>query len=475
MNKERIGMTLYLLAVLALIGGSNPLFAQRRLPDSITVAASERYKNHSIFKRIFLGSNYRKEWSQPVRMPVFDICDVQKGYIIRGTGGGLQTKSLQLRDNSGKEWALRTVDKNVVDEALPPGIRKGIFNRTVKKIVQDMVSAAHPYAALTIPVLSQATGVLTGSQQLFFVPDDTALGKYREDFANRVCLLEQRTLTGTNPDTEDTEQVLDSILSNNDHHIIQLAVLRARLLDMLIADWDRHPGQWKWASIKKGENTRYLAIPRDRDQAYFNSNGLLIKAVSNLTSMRHMRGFKSSSRKMKELNYKSWQFDQVFLNELERKQWEATVSKFCSDLADPIISVAVKKLPPEVYAISGAEIESKLKSRRDGLMKHVMKYYAFQAANVTIFGTGETEYFKVTAEKNLVSVAVFKNHPAEKTMLYQRTFDPKETSTIYLTGLGGKDHFEFDKGVDKIRFIINTEKNEDVFSIPADARVTVKE
>ena len=476
MNKARIWLYLKLKLVAFLFAGMISDLSAQRLPDSVTVPASERYKKLGLTKRIFLGTNYRKEWSTPVRMPVFDICDTQKGYTIKGLGGGFQTKSLQLRDREGREWALRTVDKDVVNEALPPGIRKGFLGKTVRKIVQDMVSAAHPYAALTIPVLSRSVDVLTGSQQLFFIPDDTALGEFRPVFANRVCLLEQRTLTGTNPDTEDTEVILDSILSDNDHHIIQQAVLRARLLDMLIADWDRHPGQWKWAKVKKGTGIQYFAIPRDRDQAYFNSNGLLIKATSNLTSMRHMRGFKSSSRKMKELNYKSWQFDQVFLNELDRPEWESIISEFCRDLPDSIIKTAIRKLPPEIYKISGETIEKKLMSRRDGLLKNVMKYYAFQAANVTIYGTDDVEYFRVTPHKDKIVVSVFKNNPSnESAKIYQRIFDPEETRTIYLIGLGGRDHIEIAPGVKKIRFIINTEKNQDVFAISDDAKVTVKE
>jgi hypothetical protein len=451
-------------------------FAQKRLPDSITVAASGRYKKMSLTKRLFLGANYRKEWSVPVRMAVFDICDPERSYTIKGMGGGLQTKTLQLRDHAGREWALRTVDKDVANEALPKGLRKGMFNQPVRNIIQDMVSASYPYAGLTIPVLSKAAGVLTGSQQLFFVPDDTALGKFREEFANRVCLLEQRTLTGLDPDTEDTEEVLDSILSNNDHQIIQEALLRARLLDMLIADWDRHHDQWKWASVKRKGRIDYYAIPRDRDQAYFNSNGLLLTIISNLTSMRHMSGFREKSKNLKNLNYKSWQFDQVFLNELDRSEWEKIASEFTRNLSDSVIHSAIMRLPPEIYQLRGPFIEKRLRSRRDGLVKNVMKYYSFQAANVTVYGTDETEYFYVRRAGDKIEVSVYKNkRTADSSQIYQRVFDPGETRTIYLVGLKGHDHFRIEDDTEDIRFIINTDKNEDVFFIANNTDVKVKQ
>ncbi len=60
----------------------------------------------------------------------------------------------------------------------------------------------------------------------------------------------------------------------------QEAVLRARLLDMLIADWDRHFDQWRWATRDTGQGKLYIPIPRDRDQAFFYSDGLILKYMS---------------------------------------------------------------------------------------------------------------------------------------------------------------------------------------------------
>ena len=47
-------------------------------------------------------------------------------------------------------------------------------------------------------------------------------------------------------------------------------VLRSRLFDIWIGDWDRHDDQWRWASFKdKNGFTYYQPIPRDRDQIFF--------------------------------------------------------------------------------------------------------------------------------------------------------------------------------------------------------------
>ena len=47
-------------------------------------------------------------------------------------------------------------------------------------------------------------------------------------------------------------------------------LLRARLLDMLIGDWDRHDDQWRWVAFEEGKHD-FKAIPRDRDQAFCES------------------------------------------------------------------------------------------------------------------------------------------------------------------------------------------------------------
>ena len=145
--------------------------------DSATLAASLKYSNPSFFKRLFLGKNYRTAWATPVTLPVFQLQEM--GFAIKELGGGQQTISLRLLDKNGHEWALRTIDKDV-QGALPPRLQGTLAH----KVVQDMVSAAHPYAPLTIPVLAQAAGVVAASPVFYFVPNDPAFGEYRELFKN---------------------------------------------------------------------------------------------------------------------------------------------------------------------------------------------------------------------------------------------------------------------------------------------------
>ena len=161
--------------------------------------------------------------------------------------GGKQTTARRVKDKTGKEWSLRTIDKNP-EKAIPQFLRGSI----AEEIVDDMVSASHPYAALAIPELAKAEHVTAANPVLYFVPDDPAFGVYRSRVANTVCLLEEREPTPDESGTKTTQKVITKILDDNDNRIDQPQVLRARLLDMFIGDWDRHFEQWRWGTRDTG-------------------------------------------------------------------------------------------------------------------------------------------------------------------------------------------------------------------------------
>src|SRR6185295_13713102 len=151
---------------------------------------------------------------------------------------------------------------------------------------------------------------------------------------------------------------------DNDHTVDQHEVLKARLLDNLIGDWDRHPDQWRWGVRDTGKGRTYYPIPRDRDQAFFNSDGLLISFFAK-NRFAFLQGFKPRIANVKGLNYHSRDFDRFFLNQLDENEWRNTADSFVNNLPDAEITRAVKKLPPEIYAFGGQKMIDRLKSRRN--------------------------------------------------------------------------------------------------------------
>ena len=140
------------------------------------------------------------------------------------------------------------------------------------------------------------------------------------------------------------------MLEDNDHHIDQEKVLNARLLDMLIADWDRHADQWKWGTADTGKGKLYYPIPRDRDQAFFNSDGLLLKYASRRI-VPYLQGFKKKIRNINGLNYKERDFDRFFMNNLDEPTWKRISGDFANKLTNEVIQNAVSKFPQAIAAI----------------------------------------------------------------------------------------------------------------------------
>jgi hypothetical protein len=441
--------------------------------DSVTVAASTLYKNPSFFKRFFLGTNYRTVWATPVTLPVFNLR--QSGLKIKEMGGGQQTKSLRLLDKSGHEWALRTIDKDV-EKALPPRLQ----NTLAEKVVQDMVSAAHPYAPLTIPTLAKAAGVIAASPVFYFVPDDPAFDTLRNLFKNTVCMLEDREPTPDNSPTKNTAELVTALLQNRTTQLNEPAILRARLLDMLIGDWDRHQDQWRWGFEKVDKTSSYYAIPRDRDQAYFHSKGVLVKLARALAA-KHLVGFANTTSKLKKLNAKSWNFDRLFLSGLDAKHWNNHIQEFTRAVNDSIIHTAVKKMPPEVYPLYGPKIERKLIRRRNGLQKDAMRYYRFLASDVVVNGTAASDHFVIRRTRDSVTVQQFAGADASQ-LLYSRTFYRRETFRVTLVGLDGADTFTdsstgtsrinvvIDGGTGANRYLVKPGRNLRFFDSPLDAK-----
>jgi len=435
--------------------------------DTITISASDKYITHSSFKKFFLGNNYRQEWATPVFMNVFNLVKEKGGFKIKSFGGGKTTRSLSLLDSAGKEWVLRTIDKDP-SRAIPENFRGTL----AADVVQDFISASHPYAALTVPELSKPLGLTVPKPELFFVPDDKAFGSYSSVFRNTICFLEEKEPTPHNEKVRNTNEVFDKLLEQYDHRVDQSAVLKARLLDILIADFDRHFGQWKWATGDTGKGKLYYPIPRDRDEAMFYSDGLLMKMIS-MQLLPNLKGFRYTIPAVNWLGETAKDFDRVFLTGLDAKEWESTIKEVQQKLTDSVINKAIKKLPPEIYAIDGPVLTKKLISRRALLEKAGMTYYRFISEKVNIIGSNQREYFRVTSNPEGLNVRVYGREGNNDTsfLMYNRTFDHKVTKVIRLYGLNGNDFFDIDKNVSsRIRISMIGGKGNDTFNIKGHVR-----
>ena len=436
---------------------------QTNFKEEVIVKVHPEYDSVSSLQRFFLGNNYRKEWATPVKMKVFNIQKQNGGFTIESLGGGKQTASLRLMDKDSVEWTLRSINKNPA-LALPENLRGTV----AQSIVQDMISASHPYAPLAIATLANAVGVPEAAPELFYVPDDPALGIYRSKLDSQVVMLEVREPTINGENAISTSKVLDKLLGDNDNRIEQHEVLRARLLDMFVGDFDRHADQWKWGRLDTGKGKLYYAIPRDRDQAFFYSNGLLIKLAS-IRLLPFLKGFKDDVQNQKQFNYIERNFDRFFLNRLDKNTWQQTLADFQAKETDSVIIKAVNKMPPEIVKFDGNTIIKKLESRREKLPQQAMKYYNYLSKKVSVIGSNDKEYFHVYNVDDSLKVDVYKRKKKSldtSSIMYSRVFNSAVTKEVRLYGLNNNDYFKVDSNVhSSIRLRIIGGKGKDTFNV----------
>ena len=433
-----------------------------------TIAAGPHYKR-SGWHQFLWGKNYRKEWSTPVRLPVFLLNDTKGGLIPVAEGGGHQTTSLHLETKDGKNYTLRSVDKRL--GAVLPENFKGTF---IEHIVNDEVSMSHPYAAVTVPGMAQSAGIYHTNPEYVYLPKQEALDSFNDKLGNNVYLFEQRLKgdwknsdnLGNFENLDDTYEMMKKVHEETENHVDQAAFLKARLFDMFLGDWDRHEDQWRWGVIKKGNEKFFVPIPQDRDQVYFKHNGLILDAAIYASGINYFQSLKDHISNVKTLNFEERGMDRLFTNQLTRTDWENIAKDLQQSLTDNVIENSVKKLPPEIFAISGNEIISDLRSRRDHLLEYATKYYLFLSKEVEVVGSKGSDYFEIKRlNDNETSVNLYninKERSREDKAYYSRTFLTDETEEIRLFGLSGKDVYTTDGKVNsgiKIKIIGGKDKD----------------
>ena len=427
-----------------------PLISVGQTRDSITVKAGPQY-HRSKFHEWLWGKHYRKEWNTPVRVPYFYLDTAAGSLIPYQAGGGRQSKTLRLRNPQQKEYVLRSIDKTF-GRAIPD-IYQGTF---IESMLNDQVSIGHPYSAITIPPMAQAGGVYHTNPTIVYLPHQSGLDSFSFEFRNELYLFEERPdenweeapHLANSKKIVGTEKVLEKVLEDNDNIVNQKTFIRARLFDMLIGDWGRHEDQWRWAEIEKGKTNFFEAIPRDRDQAYTKFDGALITVMKKVAGLRHLKTFSGNIKNTRNFNYPARNLDRKFASEPTLEDWLSIAKDLQSRITDSIIESSVKKLPPEVYPISGEEIISKLKSRRDHLVDFAREYYHVLAKKVDVVGSDKREYFDVKRLNNdetAVNVyKITKEGEIKPEPIYSRIFKESETKEIRLYGLRGEDVFRLD-------------------------------
>jgi len=450
MIHRRLFLALGLTLVLATARLSSPLAGQGA-SDSVDVVIGPRY-GASALQRLFLGDHYRDAWTSTVTLPVLDLQTFAGGLTAEHIGGGQQTISLVFLGGDGRRYSFRLIDKDPTP-VLPPELRE----TAADALLQDQISASHPLGILIVHALEDAAGVLHPESRPFVMPDDPALGAFREQFAGQAGAISERpgdeessgALFGGFDNIDGGTRIFRRVAESQTERVDSRAFLNARLLDVLIGDWDRHRGQWTWA--RPSGSSRWLPIAEDRDQAFSRLDGLLPSSAH--TYVRHLVGFVETYPNMYSLHHQARELDRQFLAELDRGTWDSVAVALQRKMTDQVIDEAVRRLPDVMFEADGAFLSRSLKARRDELLNAAAELYEFLAMDVEVHLTDLADRVEITALQDGHVRVTAQPSGGSGDVFFDRDFDPTETREIRIF-MGGADDLAVVGGIGHLDIVV---------------------
>jgi hypothetical protein len=421
---------LFLSLAASLIGAT--AVAQTTSKRDTLVAAGPQYRAGGLHE-LMLGREYRSLWTTPISVAILDLGSFAGGLHPVSKGGGFQTKSLLLAGADGREFFFRSVDKDP-SATLPLELRPTVAG----SVVRDQTSSAFPTAPLVVDRLLRAARIPHGEPRLYVLPRDQRLGEFQAEFAGVMGFLEERIGGSSGPAARwgGASEIIgsDSLFARTgrsaDDRVDARALLKARLFDVLIGDWDRHSDQWVWARFHDSVPRVWVPIPRDRDQALVKYDGLLLSVAR--TNAPQLTNFGPKYPYLPGATWNGRDLDRRFLVELDWPQWQSAVVALQAGLTDSAIAHAVQALPPEHRAIQGETLRAALRRRRNDLPKAAEKYYRLLGEQVDVHATAQSDQAQFTrVAKDTVELTLTRSDRSSASAPYfRRRFNSGTTKEV---------------------------------------------
>ena len=402
--------------------------------DSVIVQVHPSYDEPGKMHRRFFGENYRKEWATPAKLPVIRLSAIKGGLTPLQRGGGMQSQSLRLADKAGDEWVIRSVEKS--PDALLPGELRQTFARDW---LDDASSAQHPFSALVVPPIANAVKVPHAKPIIGVIAPDKNLGIYSRIFTNMIVLLEEREPLG---ESDNTAKMKKKLQEDNDNTIEARQFLNARMLDMLLGDWDRHEDQWRWKDRSKGKSENYFGVPRDRDQVFHVTQGFIPKLASRDYVLPTLRNFDDDIGHVKWVLFKTRFVNAYPEFQFNRDEWRKQAEQFKQAVTDSVLEEALKRLPQSSYNLRHDKLYKNLRLRRDRIPSAMDQYYKFIQKVADIQTSDKNEWVQITdAPGGGMNVRILKINKDGKVEdeLMNKTYEPGLTKEIRIYVRNGQD------------------------------------
>ncbi|TLP75723.1 hypothetical protein ES765_14875 [Maribacter sp. ACAM166] len=423
------------------------------------------YKKGSFYEFLW-GKRYRSYYGQPVDATVVMLDTLYGGLKVIKEGGGHQSFSLRLEDANGKQYAMRSLRKSALKflKFKLPGIA---YNTTdyqdtwAEKVISDFFSTAHPYMQMVVDPLAESAEINHSDTELFYVPKQEILKEFNDDYGDELYFIERRPSeeqanykgyrrtidqnSGKVTDYESTTDMLEKIKSDESYSVDEKSLIRARIFDMLIGDWDRHQDQWRWIEYESPDGEKeFMPVPRDRDNVFPRFDGKVIPFIQwFVPNARNWETYDGDVDNVKWLNLSGNKLDRTLLTSYGPEVWVEEANAIQQGITPTIIEKAFKRLPFAVQDETSEFIKESLIQRLKTLPQVAKKYAEYLNKIVAIKGTEKDDIFTITRMGNgETKVTVTRNLSDKKNeLMYSRAFNDSLTKELWIYGLGDDDVF----------------------------------
>jgi hypothetical protein len=277
--------------------------------------------------------------------------------------------------------------------------------------------------------------------------------------------------------TNTTGEVVVKMTKSSIDEIDQHRVLKARLLDNFIMDFDRHDNQWQWSYYQNQKRKFYYPIPRHHEQAFFKNQGIIPRLTAQSWFIPEVQGFAAKTKNIKTFNKLSGNFDRYFLNRLNEEEWKQHIDSFVTSMTDKVIDAALANQPDEIKFLAANKLVTILKEKRKYFKADMLEYYRFVSKTVSIPGTNERDLFEFSELPNgtvKVTASSMDSLGKPEHIFYERIFTNDVTKEIRLYGLAGNDSFVISNNRTDMRLrIIGGDGNDHFVNKSEDSRAFV--